>query len=389
MSKDNEKARAKAEKEFVASVRELASYVKKRDPRVIQHLKEIEEKRLLREAEEQARREAEKQKMLEELAKYEESGPKIEYTEDDLIYLHQFDNEDEENQIGKWSCPFCKREIKTESAFKAHCATKKHQKAANGPKRRFLSDPTLYEHKAKTYVLLCMNEDEIRQIAGDVEIDLNNLDDSIDQEDEPQNDDNLENEEEEDDDEINKQKGKKKQLSKKEMRRLKKKEENMAAAAAATNKKAESQQNKKQPLSKKEKRKQQIMEEKQRKLQMQEEEHKAKLEMKQQKNEQRIQKELEEQQQLTKEFIEGKENEQEEPVKPEKKLSKKEIRKMKQKQALEEMNKESNDGQPKRLPKNIKNPPPGMFMCRKCRLLFPSRKKLFDHLNESGHAIAE
>ena len=32
--------------------------------------------------------------------------------------------------------------------------------------------------------------------------------------------------------------------------------------------------------------------------------------------------------------------------------------------------------------------PPGMFMCRKCKALFPSKRKLFQHLEESGHATA-
>ena len=32
--------------------------------------------------------------------------------------------------------------------------------------------------------------------------------------------------------------------------------------------------------------------------------------------------------------------------------------------------------------------PPGMFMCRKCRALFPSKRKLFQHLEDTGHATA-
>ena len=368
MKQDNEKARQKAEQEFVASVRELAQYVQKRDPRVIQHQKEVAEQRELKEAEEQAKKEARRQQILEELNKYENEGPKIEYNEDDLIYVHQFDN-DNQKEIDKWSCPFCKREIKTESAFKAHCNTKKHQKAAANQKRNFLQNPSLFDHTAKTFVLLCMTPDEIKQIIGDAEIDLDHLDD----EDDFNFDDQNEEEEDEEEDDVRP----KRQLSKKDIRRMKKKEETMAAAMAATNKKADAQ--KQRQMSKKEKRKQQIIEEKAKKEQQMKDERKAKMEVKEEKNKQRQLKEQAQAQLPTEES------------QPERKLSKKEIRRMKQKEALEALNEQEKQhpDKPLQLPKNIKNPPPGMFMCRKCRLLFPSKRKLFDHLKESGHAIAE
>ena len=48
------------------------------------------------------------------------------------------------------------------------------------------------------------------------------------------------------------------------------------------------------------------------------------------------------------------------------------------------------DGKPKRMfaPKGMKNPPPGQYMCRKCRELFPSKRKLFAHLEATNHATA-
>lgn len=400
MKQDNEKERHKAEVEFVSQVRELASYVKKRDPRVIAHQKEVEEQRELRKAEENAKRIAERQKTLEEIDRLQNESPQIEYTEDNLIYLREFDNDQDESNQEKWSCQFCKRDIKTESAFKAHCNTKKHQKAVAAAKKRFLIDPSLYEHQAKTYVLLSMTIDEIRQIEGDAadSIDLNNLDDDAFEE-EDQN----PNENEEEEEEVDtKQKGKNRPLSKKEQRKLKKKEENQkrTETSNSSQKKAFRDDDDGKQLSKKEKRRLQIIEEKARKQQQMEKEQKQKIEIKKSKNEQRKKKEIEnhnEDDELPKE---------QDPTIQQKKMTKKELKKMKQRQQQQEdddddkdeAGAEANDdnpnqsqqqnNQPRRLPKNVKNPPPGWEMCRKCRLLFPSRTKLFEHLKDSGHATA-
>lgn len=398
MKQDNEKERHKAEVEFVSQVRELASYVKKRDPRVIAHQKEVEEQRELRKAEENAKRIAERQKTLEEIDRLQNESPQIEYTEDNLIYLREFDNDQDESNQEKWSCQFCKRDIKTESAFKAHCNTKKHQKAVAAAKKRFLIDPSLYEHQAKTYVLLSMTIDEIRQIEGDAadSIDLNNLDDdAFEEEDQNPN-------EEEEEEVDTKQKGKNRPLSKKEQRKLKKKEENQkrTETSNSSQKKAFRDDDDGKQLSKKEKRRLQIIEEKARKQQQMEKEQKQKIEIKKSKNEQRKKKEIEnhnEDDELPKE---------QDPTIQQKKMTKKELKKMKQRQQQQEdddddkdeAGAEANDdnpnqsqqqnNQPRRLPKNVKNPPPGWEMCRKCRLLFPSRTKLFEHLKDSGHATA-
>ncbi|KAK8893417.1 hypothetical protein M9Y10_021837 [Tritrichomonas musculus] len=401
MKQDNEKARQKAEREFVSQVRELASYVKKRDPRVINHLKEIEEQRALREAEEQAKRDAEKQKLLEELDRLEENGGnQIEYTEDDLIYIRQFDNDEEKEQknIDKWSCPFCKREIKNENAFRAHCNTKVHQKKIAGPKKRFLNDPSLYEHTAKTYVLLCMNMDEIRQIEGDEgaeNIDLDHLDDE--EEDNEYDNNNANEEEEEEEDQRQKQKNR--PISKKEQRKMKKKEENEKSNQTEQKKGGPNNKN----LSKKEQRRLQILEEKAKKQQQMENEQKAKIELKKAKNEQRKKKEMDNANNLEPNDDDD-QNDTPQNQNQQKKLTKKEMRRLKQQQqqngddnddadeneqeAGGQKNQQQNNNQPRRLPKNVKNPPAGWEMCRKCRLLFPSRKKLFDHLKETGHATA-
>lgn len=403
MKQDNEKARQKAEREFVSQVRELASYVKKRDPRVINHLKEIEEQRALREAEEQAKRDAEKQKLLEELDRLEENGGnQIEYTEDDLIYIRQFDNDEEKEQknIDKWSCPFCKREIKNENAFRAHCNTKVHQKKIAGPKKRFLNDPSLYEHTAKTYVLLCMNMDEIRQIEGDEgaeNIDLDHLDDE--EEDNEYDNNNANEEEEEEEDQRQKQKQKNRPISKKEQRKMKKKEENEKSNQTEQKKGGPNNKN----LSKKEQRRLQILEEKAKKQQQMENEQKAKIELKKAKNEQRKKKEMDNANNLEPNDDDD-QNDTPQNQNQQKKLTKKEMRRLKQQQqqngddnddadeneqeAGGQKNQQQNNNQPRRLPKNVKNPPAGWEMCRKCRLLFPSRKKLFDHLKETGHATA-
>ena len=77
----------------------------------------------------------------------------------------------------------------------------------------------------------------------------------------------------------------------------------------------------------------------------------------------------------------------------------KEQKRQQNKQKIDEENQENNESEQvdskknteKKtfLPRNVKNPPPGKFMCRKCRQLFDSRRKLFSHLEETNHAVAE
>ena len=366
MKQENEKVKKKAEQEFVASVRELAQYVRKRDPRVARHAQEMEMAKEARRAAEEQKRLERNRKVLEELEQFHQE---VEMKEEDLVYVRQFDEQNEED-ADKWNCPFCKTKIRNESAFRQHCKTKKHKKNVSNEKRLFMQDPNKYEHTAFNFVLLDMNELEIEKMTGIQNFDLSTFDeDQAETNTEP-----AKEEEEEEEKEDVEEKPKKQPMSKKEKRRQqKKKMQAMKAKEEEVEKDEEVQgfvlsddedderlakmQNSTAHLSKKEKRRLMIQEEKEKRQAQLKAQAEAKKQMKQEKNEQRNKK--------------GKGGE--EPA-----------------AAEASPDAPQDDGKPKRMfaPKGMKNPPPGQFMCRKCRELFPSKRKLFAHLEATNHATA-
>ncbi|EGD79218.1 hypothetical protein PTSG_12963 [Salpingoeca rosetta] len=72
MEKENKKLRATAKKEYVATVRQLVRFVKKRDKRYQRYLEEVREQRERAQQEEQRRQEAKEKRLAEERARQEE-----------------------------------------------------------------------------------------------------------------------------------------------------------------------------------------------------------------------------------------------------------------------------------------------------------------------------
>ena len=361
MKQDNEKAKHKAEQEFVASVRELAQYVRKRDPRVQRHIQEMERQKEERRAEEERKRAERNQKILEEI---EQGRGEIEYKDEDLVYVRQFD--DSRDDTDRWNCPFCKNKIRNESAFRQHCKTKKHKKNVANEKRLFMQDPNKYEHTAFNFVLLDMNEIDIEKMTGIADFDLSRFDEP-EAEEEP-----AKKEEEEEEEEVIEKPKKQQPMSKKEKRRQQRKQMQAKKAQEKDSDDEEVQGfvlsddedeeklkkiNSTAHLSKKEKKRLMVQEEKERRQEQMKAQAEAKRQMKIEKNEKRGKK--------------GKD-----APKPETEEAPPAA--------------EADDGQPKRVfaPKGMKNPPPGQFMCRKCRELFPSKRKLFAHLEATNHATA-
>lgn len=351
MSKENEKIRKKAEKEFVAEVRELAQFVKKRDPRVIKHMKEIEEEKQRKKENGEKIKMEKRRKMNEEFDKLQEEND-ITYTEEDLNYLHQFDKVETVDDY-VWSCKYCNKILTKEAAFRSHCKTKKHLKTIFPIKKKFLENPSIMEHSIFNFILLGLTNAEVKEITSE-SIDLDTAPIVI-------SNDNKENEKkvEEEEEEIIEEKPK--QLTKKEKRKM----QNRAARLKKEQKEAQelSDENPKNKfdneeeidiskLSKKERKRLEVRLAKERK-QQQEQEEKLLKEQKRQQNKQKIDEE-------------NQENNESEQVDSKKNTEKKTF-----------------------LPRNVKNPPPGKFMCRKCRQLFDSRRKLFSHLEETNHAVAE
>lgn len=207
MNQENEKVRQKAQREFVQSVRELALFAKKRDPRVKKHLEEVEkqneEKRKIAEKK-KLERQKEVEKQLQSILN-DNSNP-ISYNENDIIYLKEFDNEETEPQ---WHCDYCGRDMNTESAFKQHCNTKKHKKLSATARKDFLADPSLFEHTKYTFMLLGLTDHEIQAITG------KSADEFLNAQTEPNEEGDLDNEEEEEPEFDSKSKKGKKQNQKK------------------------------------------------------------------------------------------------------------------------------------------------------------------------------
>ena len=355
MKQENEKIRQKAQREFVTSVREMALYAKKRDPRIKKHDEEVKQKQYERQRIEEEKKLERQRKIQEEIESYANETP-IQFNEDNLIYLKEFEQE----QIKpEWHCDYCGRDMDSESAFRQHCKTKKHKKAVYAPHRDFLIDDSLFEHNIYTYILLGLTKSEIEKISGIADFDLEqpifNQTKQTDgafsregnvkiKEEEEEIDEVKEVEEEEE--EVEKKPIQKK-LSKKERHKLKlqKIKEAKLRQENDNNQKQKTKINDEAKndfagvkLSKKEKKKLKAMEEAQKHLlQVEEEEEET----------------------------------------PEENCNSTETQ-----QTVE---------QTKTKPKKEKKPkqrraPAGQYMCRKCHALFTSKNKLFQHLEETKHA---
>ncbi|KAK8835181.1 hypothetical protein M9Y10_013375 [Tritrichomonas musculus] len=241
MNQENEKVRQKAQREFVQSVRELALFAKKRDPRVKKHLEEVErqneEKRKIAEKK-KLERQKEVEKQLQSILN-DNSNP-ISYNENDIIYLKEFDKEETEPQ---WHCDYCGRDMNTESAFKQHCNTKKHKKLSATARKDFLADPSLFEHTKYTFLLLGLTDHEIQAITGKT------ADEFLNAQTEPNKEGDLDNEEEEEPEFDSKSKKGKKQNQKKKQQN--KDDDDLDNETASNTKKGK--QNKKQNQNQKNK----------------------------------------------------------------------------------------------------------------------------------------
>ena len=418
MKQENEKVRQKAQREFVQSVREMALFAKKRDPRVKKHLEEVEAQLKERQLQEEKRK-IEKQKEFERQMKEYEKEPHIQYNESDIIYLREFDEEPKEFQ---WKCEYCGRDMNTETAFLQHCKTKKHKKMCANAKKDFLRDPSLYEHDMFTFTLLGLDDDEIEEATGksiDQYPPLSSHakpqekkfsrssgklhEKNINNEQESEN----ENQEEESETESpkkksNSQNNKKEQvqqqqnrpkLTKKELHKLKVQKQKEAKEKAEAEKEQQQQQNNKafassdqfncgRKLSKKEKKRLKQLEEARQRLMNIEAEEEEEEDHKDEQNENNPSQETlnEETNPENVEYTENEEhneteeNEAENPAQTE--------------TPEQEIQNQNQKGKKNKKPKLPRKAPPGMFMCRKCRQIFPSKTKLFKHLKETNHATA-
>jgi DnaJ homolog subfamily A member 5 len=131
MAKENQKLRDQHRKEYSETIRELASYIQKRDPRFKSHQ---EERKREREAHEKARKTELKAKRTKEVESYVE--PEWSQTIDDEKLAEMLDQieikttsdaseEDEPEFI--FECIVCDKVFKNEKQYKNHSQSKKHK----------------------------------------------------------------------------------------------------------------------------------------------------------------------------------------------------------------------------------------------------------------------
>ncbi|KAL3993963.1 DnaJ domain family protein [Acanthocheilonema viteae] len=137
MEKENKKLREANKRERNEEIRALVAFIRKRDPRVHAHKKELEEKRL-----EQERRieENRKLKILEQLSQAGEYKESEEVQQSQLENLREIEealdaefggsnggSETEFHEKSHFYCVFCEKAFKTEKAMSNHKRSKKHK----------------------------------------------------------------------------------------------------------------------------------------------------------------------------------------------------------------------------------------------------------------------
>ncbi|EAY07681.1 U1 zinc finger family protein [Trichomonas vaginalis G3] len=413
MDKENKSLRQKAMKEFISAVREMALFAKKRDPRITAEVKRREELLRKKKEEDERKREEKRRRDAEEIERItREHAQKPEFSEESLLYLNEFDKDKDDDP--EWFCDYCGRIVDNANVFKTHCATKKHKKMVATAKRDFLNDPTIFEHTAFNFILLGLDESEI--LAVDPNVDMNNLvSPRANKKKKPQRGQSQQLEAEDDEEEEEyEQKGKKNKKGKNknddddEDEKPKKGKNNNNKKGKNKNDDDEDEEEdldeeelrakrlQAQPLSKKERRKLKMQKQQQKKIEQEKAAEKAKY---------ADQPKLTKQEKKLRAMMEARKNalfdysdfdEEEEPKKEEPK--KEETAKKEEEEKNEETKKQEQDKGKQKGKGNQKNDgvqrakkghcPPGMFMCRKCKAIFPSKTKLFAHLEESGHATA-
>lgn len=140
IEKDNKKVRQKAKKERNDEIRNLVSFVRKRDKRVQEYAKALEVKNL---ENRQKQEEKSKQQRLERRKELHESGAQAEWTKFDNVksqleeiekslseqFGEEISNSEDENEenSNELYCMACNKLFKTAKAFSNHESSKKHK----------------------------------------------------------------------------------------------------------------------------------------------------------------------------------------------------------------------------------------------------------------------
>ncbi|KAI8643826.1 hypothetical protein BD408DRAFT_341601 [Parasitella parasitica] len=123
MEKENKKARDTGRKEYNDTVRNLAEFVRKRDPRVKAYIVEEQKRKEAVVAEQKARVQREKQELQAKVADYQTpEWAKV----DDLVDSELDDENQQEEEVNEFYCVVCDKGYKSEKQFSSHENSKRH-----------------------------------------------------------------------------------------------------------------------------------------------------------------------------------------------------------------------------------------------------------------------
>ncbi|KAI9473401.1 MAG: hypothetical protein EXX96DRAFT_577815 [Benjaminiella poitrasii] len=148
MEKENKKARETARKEYNDTIRNLAEFVRKRDPRVKAYLDEEQKRKEAAAAEHKARILREKQAMQAKIAEYQTPEWARVDEEENLIY-DDIDDEENEGKIieemNEFYCVVCDKAYKSENQFISHENSKRHIENVELLRQEMLADEEQFD----------------------------------------------------------------------------------------------------------------------------------------------------------------------------------------------------------------------------------------------------
>lgn len=155
MEEENKKARKKAKREYIDTIRGLAAFAKKRDKRVVDMMmkRHLEEEK--RREEEKARKKEEERKKMERAKLYEEpEWAKIDEEEEEMVMRGGFDYLDEDDDKKKkkkkgageeFYCVVCNKKFKSDKQWKNHEQSKKHREKVEELRMTFEEEDKVLE----------------------------------------------------------------------------------------------------------------------------------------------------------------------------------------------------------------------------------------------------
>ncbi|CEP13271.1 hypothetical protein [Parasitella parasitica] len=147
MEKENKKARDTGRREYNDTVRNLAEFVRKRDPRVKTFIAEEQKRKEAVAAEQKARMQREKQELQAKVADYQTpEWAKV----DDLVDSELDEDQQEEEEINEFYCVVCDKGYKSEKQFSSHENSKRHIDNVEILRQEMLADEDCFDFENTT-----------------------------------------------------------------------------------------------------------------------------------------------------------------------------------------------------------------------------------------------